>query len=97
MFIDPQIYDDEARAITAALLGDGSAVNDDDLAVHEAVAIAAHERRVLSELRRSPETPFRNPEVVHLEQPLRQSVTEIGVEDAGSDGVDGDSEVRRFA
>ena len=47
MFIDPLVYDDEARQMTAALLGDCPTIHDDDLAVHETVPVAAHERGVL--------------------------------------------------
>ena len=88
MFIDPLAYDDDARQLTAALLGDGTAVYDDDLAVHEAVAIAAHERSVLGELSGAAKAPLRNPKVVHLQETLWQSVAEVSVEDPGSDGID---------
>ena len=93
MFIDPLIYDDEARALMAALLGDCAAINDNDLAVHETVPVATHEGGILSEFGRTSEPSFRNPEVMHLEQTLGQGVPEIGIENSGRDSVDRDTEV----
>lgn len=97
MYIDPHAYDDEARAITAALLGDCTAVDDDDLAVHETVSIAAHERGVLGELGRLAGPSLGNPKVVHLQQTFGKGVAEVGVEDTGGDRVDGDAEVCSLA
>ena len=91
MFIDPN------KDLASAELGNGAAVDDDDLPVHKAVAVADHERRVLRELGRAAKPSLRNPEVVDLKQPVRKRVAEIGVKDTCCDRVDRDPEIRGLA
>ena len=88
MYIDPLIYDDDARSITAALLGDCATIDDNDLTIHEAVPVAANKRSELGKLGGPPRAPLRDPKVMHLQKTFGESVPEVGVEDTGSDGVD---------
>ena len=97
MFIDPtRDYDQECRK-GPRVSGNRAAVDDNDLAVHKTVSVASHERGVFGKFGRAPETSLRNPKVVHLQETVGQSVAEIGVEDPGSDRVDGDAEVGSLA
>src|ERR1044071_8538899 len=79
------------------LLGDGSAVHDDDFAVHEAVAFADEEGGDFGQLGGAAHAAGGGPELVHLDEAGGQLVRQLRVEDAGGDGVDGDAEGRGLA
>src|ERR1044071_1188707 len=79
------------------LLGDGSAVHDDDFAVHEAVAFADEEGGDFGQLGGAAHAAGGGPELVHLDEAVGQLVRQLRVEDAGGDGVDGDAEGRGLA
>lgn len=77
--------------------GYSAAVNYDDLAVHEAVAVGDHEGSVFGQFFGTAQTTARDPELMHLKQALWQSVRKVCVKDSGGDGVDGDAEGGGFA
>src|ERR1700749_2010579 len=96
--IDSARADCQRRRVTPARAsGHGAAVDDDDLAVHEAVAVADHEGGELGEFTRTAHAPGRGPELVHLYEPFGKLMPEFRVEDARGDGVDGDAEGRGLA
>src|SRR5262249_53715225 len=68
------------------------AVNNHYFAIHKTIAIADHERGVLSQLFRTAEPAARSPEVVHLQPTLRQSLRQIGVKNSSGYRVNLDSE-----
>ena len=73
------------------------AIDNDHFAVHEAVAVADHESGVFGQLTGFPQTAAGNPKVVHLQQALGQGMGQIGIENAGGDGIYVHAEGRGFA
>src|SRR5205085_4029435 len=87
-----KVYSRAATNFCADDSGYRAAVNDYDLAVHEAVAVADHEGGELGELRRAAQSPGRRPELVHLYEPFGKLVGEFGIVDARGYRVDRDAE-----
>src|ERR1051326_511605 len=74
----------------------GAAVYDDDFTIHERVAIAHHEGCELREFFGAAKPAAGNPELVHLQPPLRKGLGEICIKDARGNGVNRNSEGRRL-
>src|ERR1700716_4239576 len=77
---------------TALESSDRPTVHYDDFAIHERVTIADHEGGEFREFFGTAKPAAGNPELVHLQPAFRQRLSEIGIKDSGSDGVDRDSE-----
>ena len=73
------------------------AVDNHNLAIHEAIAFADHERRILSKLLWFAQPSGRCPEVVHLQKSFRQRLGQVRIKNTGGDRIHLHSEGARLS